>query len=54
MDTKKKERNDSSRVLGRVLAVEEIKTVSGARDRPRMTTFEADTYFNYDNPPPLI
>ena len=45
---------DNSRVLGRVLAVEEIKTVSGARDRPRMTTFEADTYFNYDNPPPLI
>lgn len=44
--------NDKSRVLGRVLAVEEIKTVSGARQRPPMTTYEADTFFLFDNPQP--
>ena len=44
--------SDKSRVLGRVLAVEEIKTVSGARQRPPMTTYEADTFFLFDNPQP--
>jgi hypothetical protein len=44
---------DDNRILGRVLAVEEIKTVSGAIEkRPRLTTFEADTYFFSDNPQP--
>ena len=44
---------DENRILGRVLAVEEIKTVSGAIEkRPRLTTFEADTYFFSDNPQP--
>lgn len=47
---------DSSRVLGRVLAVEEIKDVSGAKPtspyRDQITTYEADTFFLYDNPQP--
>jgi hypothetical protein len=52
MDNSKNDSNDCNRVLGRVLAVEEIKTVSGARDRPKLTTYEADTFFLYDNPQP--
>ena len=52
---KMKEINDkyNNRILGRVLAVEETKAVSGAIEkRPRLTTYEADTYFFSDNPQP--
>ncbi len=44
--------NDNKRVLGRVLAVEEMKNVSGARQRPQPTTYEADTFYLWDNPQP--
>ena len=44
---------DDNRILGRVLAVEETKAVSGAIERrPRLTTYEADTYSFSDNPQP--
>ncbi len=52
------DKNHKNRVLGRVLAVEEIKTVSGARntytyrDGPILTTVEADSFVWWDNPQP--
>ena len=48
---------DSNRILGRILAVDEIKDVSGARPTSpywdqTATTYESDTFFLYDNPQP--
>lgn len=48
---------DNSRILGRVLAVEEVKRISGARntyidiDQP-ITTAEADSFIWWDQPQP--
>jgi hypothetical protein len=48
--------NENTRVLGRVLAVEETHAVSGARPTSvltdQLTTKEADSFVWFDNPQP--
>ena len=50
MNNDQNDNNENNRVLGRALAVEEIKNVSGAK--VWHTTYQADTFFLFDNPQP--